>query len=107
VHAVGDSGTTVGAKAKDATAAVGSGMESLAGTIRETLPREGALGTASTSVAASLETGGKYLQQEGIPGMAKDVTNLIRRNPVPAILVGVGIGFLLAQVAARSFGHAK
>jgi hypothetical protein len=106
-HTVGDAGTTVGAKANDATAAVGGGMQSLAGTIRESMPRDGALGTASTSVAASLENGGKYLQQEGINGMAKDVTDLIRRNPVPALLVGVGVGFLLAKLTVWGVSHAK
>jgi hypothetical protein len=30
--------------------------------------------------------------------MADDVTELIRRNPIPAMLIGVGIGFLLAKV---------
>ena len=107
VHAVGDAGAAIGETAKDATAAVGGGMKSLAGTIRETMPRDGVLGTASASVAGSLESGGRYLQQEGLGGMAKDVTDLIRRNPVPAVLVGVGIGFLLARVTVWGFAHAK
>ena len=98
---------TLGEKANDATAAVGSGMKSLAGTIRQAMPDDGVLGTASSSVAESLESGGRYLQQEGIGGMAKDVTNLIRRNPVPAVLAGIGIGFLLAKVTIRGFGHGK
>jgi hypothetical protein len=29
--------------------------------------------------------------------MAEDVTNLIRRNPIPALLIGIGAGFLLAR----------
>ena len=29
--------------------------------------------------------------------MADDLTDLIRRNPIPALLVGVGVGFLLAR----------
>jgi ElaB/YqjD/DUF883 family membrane-anchored ribosome-binding protein len=33
--------------------------------------------------------------------MAEDLTELIRRNPVPAMVVGVGIGFLLAQLLRR------
>jgi hypothetical protein len=106
-HSVGDAGATIGQKANDATAAVGSGMESLAGTIRQHLPREGALRTASSSVANSLERGGHYLRQEGLGGMGKDITNLIRQNPIPALLVGVGIGFLLAKITARGFGHGK
>jgi hypothetical protein len=97
-HTVGQAGSTVGEKANEATSAVGSGMKSLAGTIRENTPREGVLGTASSAVANTLESGGRYLQEEGLGGMAEDVTNLIRRNPIPAVLVGIGIGFLLAKI---------
>jgi ElaB/YqjD/DUF883 family membrane-anchored ribosome-binding protein len=106
-HTVGHAGAAIGEKAHDATDAVGSGMKSLAGTIRHNMPREGALGTASASVAESLESGGRYLQREGMGGMARDITDLIRRNPVPAVLVGIGIGFLLAKLTARGFAHAK
>lgn len=99
-HTVGGAGSTIGAKANEAIAAVGSGMKSLAGTIREHAPKDSTLRTASSSLAESLESGGRYLQQEGLGGMAKDITNLVRRNPVPALLVGVGIGFLLAKVTS-------
>jgi len=27
---------------------------------------------------------------------------MIRRNPLPAVLIGVGIGFMLAQMFSRS-----
>lgn len=97
-HTVGQAGSAVGEKANEATSAVGSGMKSLAGTIRENTPREGVLGTATSAMANTLESGGRYLQEEGLGGMAEDVTNLIRRNPIPAILVGIGIGFLLAKI---------
>jgi hypothetical protein len=87
----------IGKRAEDATHAVGSGMQSFAGTLRENLPKEGVLGSASGSVARSLEAGGKYLETEGLSGIAEDMTNLIRRNPIPALLVGIGLGFLLAR----------
>jgi hypothetical protein len=97
-----DVAANVGKKAEDATHAVGHGMQSLAGTVRENLPREGAIGTAASTVAGCLENTGKYLEKEGIQGMAEDVTNLIRRNPLPAVLVGIGLGFLLARVTMPS-----
>jgi hypothetical protein len=56
------------------------------------------LGTAASTVADTLEHTGRYIQDEGLAGMADDVTELIRRNPIPAMLIGVGIGFLLAKV---------
>jgi len=97
-----DWANTAGKKAEDALGAVGGGMSSLAGTVRESLPHEGVMGQASEYVADALESGGRYIQQEGFSGMAEDVTNLIRRNPIPALLVGIGIGYLIARSTSRS-----
>lgn len=92
----------IGKKADNTTAAVGDGLKSLGNTIREKTPKSGVLGEASAAVASTLENSGRYIQEEGVKGMADDVTNLIRRNPIPAVLLGVGIGFLLARVTSRS-----
>jgi len=88
-------------KAGQATEAVGCGMESLGGAIREHTPHSGMLGNASECVASKLESAGQYLEQEGLQGLGQDVTNLIRRNPIPALLVGVGLGFLMARMGRR------
>jgi hypothetical protein len=32
--------------------------------------------------------------------MAGDLTNMIKNNPIPSILIGVGIGFLLARLTS-------
>jgi ElaB/YqjD/DUF883 family membrane-anchored ribosome-binding protein len=85
----------------EATAALGERVKSAASTIRERGPQEGMLGTTAGTVADSLEKTGRYLQEEGLVGMAEDVTELIRRNPIPAMLVGIGIGFLLAKMLRR------
>jgi hypothetical protein len=58
-------------------------------------------GEASTAVANTLENTGRHLQKEGLKGIADDVTNLIRRNPIPALLVGLGVGFLIARATTR------
>lgn len=81
-----------------AAATVGQNLESLAGTIRGSAPSGGVLGSAASTVAGSLESSGRYLREEGIGGMAEDVTETIRRNPLTAVLVGIGFGFLLARV---------
>jgi len=91
-------GEAVGEAADAGASAVGGGLKSLAGTIREQGPQEGVFGQAASTVAQGLETGGRYLQKEGLTGMADDVTEMIRKNPIPAVLVGVGIGFLLGQL---------
>ena len=33
--------------------------------------------------------------------MTDDVSSLIRRNPISSLLIGIGIGFLLAKVMTR------
>jgi len=99
---VGDAASAVGKRAEDAASAVGSGMTSLGGTIREHTPGQGMFGNASGAVADSLERGGRYLQNQGLSGVGGDITNLIRRNPIPAVLIGIGVGFLLSRATSRS-----
>lgn len=96
-----DAASAIGERAESATASVGSGMQSLAGTIRENMPHTGMVGSASSSLASSLESGGRYLQEEGLRGVADDLTNLIKRNPIPALFVGIGIGFLIARATTN------
>jgi hypothetical protein len=55
------------------------------------------LGRASEAVASTLESGGSYLEDKHLSGMADDVTQMIRRNPIPAVLIGVGLGFLIGR----------
>lgn len=90
-----------GKRVDEATTALGEHAKSWAGTLRERGPHDGMLGSATGAVADSLENTGRYLQDEGVMGMAEDVTELIRRNPIPAMLVGVGIGFMLAKMFRR------
>jgi len=97
----GEAASYVGRKAEDATSSVGSGMRSLADTIRDKGPHEGFLGGATSAVADTLASGGRYLERHGLSGIGEDMTSLIRRNPIPAILIGFGLGFMMAR-ATRS-----
>lgn len=101
MQTAGDVAAAVGKKAQQATAAVGSGMQSLGETIHDSGPRGGIPGRVTDTVADALENTGKYLEEHGLSGIAEDVTNLVRRNPIPALLVGIGIGYLIAR-ATRS-----
>lgn len=92
-----DAAAYVGRKAEEATTAVGGGLKSLGNTIRTHTPHDGIVGEASSAVANTLESTGRYLQEEGLKSMAVEVTNLIRRNPVTALLVALGAGFLIAR----------
>ena len=99
-HQAQGAATYVGNRAGDATTAVGGSLKSLGDTIRETGGQNSMVGGASTAVADTLDSAGRYLQEEGLSGIAEDMTNMIRRNPIPALLIGVGIGFLLARATA-------
>jgi uncharacterized protein YjbJ (UPF0337 family) len=81
--------------------AVGEGIGSLANAIREKAPHEGAVGTAATAVAEKLDIAGSYLQEKDVNHVLGDVSSMIRRYPVPSLLIGLGIGYLLARSTRR------
>jgi hypothetical protein len=95
---VGNVASKVGDKVDTGVSSVGSGMQSLAGTIRDKGPQSGVLGSATSGVAGALDASGRYLEEQGLSGIGEDLTNLIRRNPIPAMLIGVGLGYLLARM---------
>jgi hypothetical protein len=88
-------------KAEQTVRAVGAGMESLGCAIHEHEPEQGVLHSIGEAMATKLASGGQYLETHGVKGAGEDLTNLIRRNPIPALLVGVGIGLLLARMLKR------
>jgi len=96
----GQAGEYVRNQAESATQTAGKGMETLAGTIRDKGPQQGFLGSASSTVADTLDRTGRYLQDQGLGGMADDLTSLVRNHPLPAILLGIGLGFMLARLTS-------
>lgn len=88
-------------QAGQATAMVGEKIGSLAGVIREKAPHEGAVGTAAAAVAEKLDVAGSYLQKKSLEHIGGDLTNLIRRHPIPSLLLGLGIGYLLGRTRGR------
>jgi ElaB/YqjD/DUF883 family membrane-anchored ribosome-binding protein len=96
-----DAASYAGQKAEDATSAAGGGLKSLASQVRQNAPHEGMVGSAASGVASALDRTGDYLREQGLSGMAQDFTNLVRRNPVPALLIGVAFGFLIARATSR------
>ena len=84
-------------KANEAATVVGEKLDSLANVIRERAPREGSVATAATTVVDGLESAGSYLREKKFDHLAKDVTELVRAYPVQSLLIGVGVGYLLAR----------
>jgi len=85
----------------DALSTVGEKMSSLAGTIRESVPREGTMGSAATAVADSLQAGGRYLQEHDLSDMTEELASLVRRHPMQSVLLGFGVGCLVGMTLAR------
>jgi len=95
--ALSNTASTVGQKADDAAAGVGTGLKSVAGTIRQQGPHEGMLGQATSTVAGAIESTGQYLSEKQLSGMADDMASMIKAHPIPAVLIGLGVGFLLGR----------
>ncbi len=59
----------------------------------------------TSTVGNALEEAGQYLQEDGVDHIARDVTNFVRRNPIPAVLAGGAVGFLIARAIQRHNGY--
>ena len=87
----------VGQKANDLTASAGAGIKGLGDKLSQNAPRTGMVGNASQAVAKSVHDGGQYLEDAKFTGMVEDVAHLIRRNPIPAVFLAIGLGWVVAR----------
>lgn len=87
-------------KADAAMSVTGAKMETLAQTVRQNAPA-GKVGEYATTAANALERGGNYLQASDLSDVQLDIEQIIRRRPVESLLVGLGVGFLLARAMRR------
>ena len=90
-------GASAATKANDVAAIAGEKMGSLANTIREKAPHGGAIATTAETIAGGLESTSSYLQEKKFDYLAKDLIALVRNYPVQSLLVGMGLGYLLAR----------
>jgi len=92
-----DKAVAVETRAEEAVATLGGRIKDLAGQVREHTPHEGMLGTAAESVACTLDKSGAYLQEHDFRAMAQDLGGVIRTYPIPSVLLGIGLGFLIGR----------
>jgi ElaB/YqjD/DUF883 family membrane-anchored ribosome-binding protein len=85
-------------KTDDGIAAVGHQMAALGGKVRDAGPQNGVMGSATKMVANELQAGGHYLEGHGVEAIGKDLTEVVRRHPIPSVLVGVGLGCLIGML---------
>jgi len=74
-------------KARDTAASVGQGTEQVLGSV----------GCGMRSLADTLQTTGKYLEEKDLQNIGSDIVELVRRNPIPSLFIGMGLGFMLAR----------
>jgi ElaB/YqjD/DUF883 family membrane-anchored ribosome-binding protein len=109
----GHQGTSVADKGREVASSVGEKAKDLASSVSE--QARGAVSTvqqkagevasqighkaedAATAVADTWQAGRDYVMEQGFSGMADDLATIIRRNPIPSMLIGFGLGFLLAR----------
>lgn len=96
-----DLGAQAAAKADKALDATGERLTSVAQTIRDKAPAEGRVADVATATADALERGGEYLQLADLNDVRADAERLIRQYPLQSLLVGVGIGYLLARATRK------
>src|SRR5215468_9712605 len=90
-------GATAAKKANQAAPVIGEKVKSLASAIRGKAPSEGKMGTTATKVAGGLESASNYLQERKFDHLGEDFRGLVRRYPLQSLLVGLGLGLLLAK----------
>lgn len=95
-------GTAARDRADSGVQSVGSSIRSAAATIEQNAPHSGMIGDAASRLHDTLENTGRYLEEKGVSGVADDLGGLIRKHPVPSVLVGIGLGILLGQLLTSS-----
>ena len=102
-------GVQFGEAAEAATTALGRRLQSMAkdmnsksggivgSLVSRSVPGGGALGVATNVVALGLDRSGKFLESEGFQGTVKNVSEQMKRNPIPFLLVGIGLGYLAGR----------
>jgi ElaB/YqjD/DUF883 family membrane-anchored ribosome-binding protein len=97
---VAEVGAATADRVDSAMTTTGEQMSNLAQTVREKAP-EGKAGEVATKAADALERGGEYLQTADLQVVRGDLERVIREHPIEALLVGVGVGYLLARSMRR------
>jgi ElaB/YqjD/DUF883 family membrane-anchored ribosome-binding protein len=76
-----------------------AGLDSAADKLREQGDQQGgAMGSAATTTADTLESASGYLREKDTDQLVDDIEAFIRRKPTESLLIAAGIGFILSKV---------
>ena len=79
---------------------IGQEMRSIAGTLRARSPHE-MIRKSTYNVAAKLDRAGSYLEGNDSKTVLGDFSSAVSRSPMKLVLIGVGVGFLLARARGK------
>jgi ElaB/YqjD/DUF883 family membrane-anchored ribosome-binding protein len=95
----------IGARVADRTdaamSAAGERIENLGQSLRNRATDEGRMGRVLSRTASALEQSGLYLQESTPTDVRMDLEDVMRKRPLTTLLVGAGIGFLIARALRR------
>jgi hypothetical protein len=87
----------VGRKADDLTANAGHSIQEWGDRLGRQAPQAGVMGSASQAVARTVKEGGEYLENAKLSGLTEDLAQLVRRNPIPSVLIALCLGCFVGR----------
>lgn len=83
-------------KTAELTHSLGNKVKELGSKVREKSPHD-TVRDATNKVADKLESAGSYLENLQFDNVIESVSGMIRRHPMQALAIGIGMGFWLAR----------
>jgi uncharacterized protein YjbJ (UPF0337 family)/ElaB/YqjD/DUF883 family membrane-anchored ribosome-binding protein len=78
---------------------VASSLAETAGEVKA--QAQAAASTAATAVADTVAGAVSSIRETSVQDLAGNLTDLIRRHPIPSLLIGLGVGFVLARIVGK------
>jgi hypothetical protein len=79
----------------------GRGVQRIGEQLSRVAPDSGIVGVVSQSVVRTITEGGEYLEGSKLSGLRQDLTKVISRNPIPTILISIGLGWIASRMLRR------
>jgi hypothetical protein len=100
-HAASAVGAMVGKQVDDLTATAGAGIQEWGDRLSQNVPQSGLLGGASQAVARSVRDSGEYIHEAKLSGMVDDLATLVKRNPIPSVMMALCLGWCIGRRVGR------
>ena len=79
----------------------GRGVQRIGEQLSRVAPDSGIVGVVSQSVVRTITEGGEYFEGSKLSGLRQDLTKVISRNPIPTILISIGLGWIASRMLRR------